>query len=49
MTTLFVCETLGILFTILCTAFAFWILYSKRTEYRKKSANIVEGKRSLKI
>ena len=47
--TLFVCETLGILYTILCTTFSFWLLYSKRTEYKKKSSNIVEGKRSLKI
>ena len=47
--TLFVCEVLGILYTMLCTIIAFWIFYSKRTEYRKTSDNIVEGKRSLKI
>lgn len=47
--TLFVCEVLGILYTMLCTIIAFWIFYSKRTEYRKTSENIVEGKRSLKI
>ena len=46
---LFVCEVLGILYIIVCTAFVFWILYSKQTEYRKKSSNIVEGKRSLKL
>lgn len=46
---LFVCEVLGILYTIVCTAFVFWVLYSKQTEYRKKSSNIVEGKRSLKL
>ncbi len=47
--TLFVCEVLGILYTMLCTVIAFWIFYGKRTEYKKTSDNIVEGKRSLKI
>ena len=47
--TLFVCDVLGILYTMLCTVLAFWIFYGKRTEYKKTSDNIVEGKRSLKI